>query len=66
MAREIVRKPPAPGAASAARVAREVERERHERILHDEMRTGLAPPDDLRTKDARVSSAAVNLKRLRR
>lgn len=45
------------------RVAREVERERHERELNDEMRAGLAPLDDWRTKDARENAAAANLRR---
>jgi hypothetical protein len=45
------------------RLEREVERERHERELHDEMRAGLAATDDLRAKDARENADAVNLKR---
>ncbi|MEH6434424.1 hypothetical protein [Massilia sp. DD77] len=45
------------------RIAREVERERHERHLHDEARAGLAPADDLRTKDARERPDTSNLKR---
>lgn len=44
-------------------VEREVERERHERALHDELRSGSAPPEDLRTKDAREHSGAVGLRR---
>jgi len=35
------------------RMAREIARERRERALHDELRAGLAPLDDLRSKDAR-------------
>ena len=38
------------------RVRREVERERHERLLHDEQRTGLAD-DEFRRTDARAYSA---------
>jgi hypothetical protein len=45
------------------RIEREVERERHERELNDELRAGLAPADDLRTKDAREHAGAVGLKR---
>lgn len=44
-------------------IAREVERERRERSLRDEERTGLAMDDELRTKDAREHVGAVNLKR---
>jgi hypothetical protein len=44
-------------------IAREVERERQERSLRDEERTGLAICDELRTKDAREHLGAVNLKR---
>lgn len=36
-----------------SRIAREIARERRERSLHDELRAGLAPLDDLRSKDAR-------------
>lgn len=42
---------------------REVERERHERALHDELRSGSVPPEDLRTKDAREHTGAVGLRR---
>jgi hypothetical protein len=34
------------------RLEREVERERHERTLHDEQRAGLAVDDEFRIKDA--------------
>lgn len=44
-------------------VEREVERERRERELHDELRSGSAPPEDLRTKDAREHTGAVGLRR---
>jgi hypothetical protein len=42
---------------------REVERERHERELHDELRSGTAPLDDLRTKDAREHTGAAGVRR---
>ena len=45
------------------RIAREIERERHERSLHDEARAGLLPADDLRTKDARERPDTSYLKR---
>ncbi|SFB88568.1 hypothetical protein [Massilia yuzhufengensis] len=45
------------------RVAREVERERHERALHDEARAGLATSEEFRTKDARERADTGNLKR---
>jgi hypothetical protein len=45
------------------RVRREVERERHERIQHDELRIGVAAADEFRTKDARESTNSTNLKR---
>lgn len=45
------------------RIAREVARERHERALHDELRAGLAPLDDLRTKDARARADTGNFLR---
>jgi hypothetical protein len=45
------------------RVEREVERERHERELHAELRTGVAIADEFRTKDARESMHSTNLKR---
>ncbi len=45
------------------RIAREVERERQERSLRDEERTGTAIGDELRTKDAREHVGAVNLRR---
>lgn len=51
--------------ASAARIAREIERERIERSQHDEARAGLAPPQDFRTKDARESADSGKLKRHR-
>ena len=39
---------------SAGRLEREVARERHERALHDEARSGLAPlEEEFRLKDAR-------------
>jgi hypothetical protein len=45
------------------RIEREVERERHERTLHDELRAGMSAADDLRTKDARENTGAAKLKR---
>jgi hypothetical protein len=50
-------------AASKARLDREVERERHERELHDEQRAGLAVDEEFRNKDAREQRGAVSLKR---
>ncbi|MFC5550352.1 hypothetical protein [Massilia aerilata] len=50
-------------AASKARLDREVERERHERELHDEQRAGLAVDEEFRNKDAREQRGAVNLRR---
>jgi len=45
------------------RMDREIARERRERALHDELRAGLAPLDDLRSKDARERADTCNLKR---
>jgi len=50
-------------AASKTRLDREVERERHERELHDEQRAGLAVDEEFRNKDAREQRGAVSLKR---
>jgi hypothetical protein len=50
-------------ASPARRIEREVERERHERLLNDDARTGLSPADDYRIKDARESTSSTNLKR---
>ena len=49
--------------APLGRVARELERERHERAQHDEARAHLSTPDDFRTKDARERDDSNNLKR---
>lgn len=49
--------------APLGRIAREIERERHERSLHDEARAGLATPEEFRTKDARERADTGNLKR---
>lgn len=46
-----------------ARMAREVERERHERARNDEQRTGLAVDEDFRIKDARENMGCVSVKR---
>ena len=48
------------------RLEREVERERHERVQHDEERAGLAADDEFRLKDAREHMGSVKLKRPRR
>jgi hypothetical protein len=45
------------------RIEREIERERHERVLHDEQRAGLAADEEFRNKDAREQRGAVSLKR---
>ena len=47
------------------RVQREVERERHERLLHDEQRAGLAVDDEFRLKDAREIMGSVKIRRAR-
>ncbi|MFC4931052.1 hypothetical protein [Massilia sp. GCM10023247] len=47
------------------RVDREVERERHERTLNDEARSGLALDDEFRLKDARESMNSAQLRRSR-
>ena len=45
------------------RLEREVERERHERLLHDEERAGLAVDDEFRLKDAREIMGSVKIRR---
>jgi hypothetical protein len=52
-----------PDASLNTRVEREVERERHERLLHDEQRAGIAADEEFRIKDAREQRGAVSLKR---
>jgi hypothetical protein len=52
-----------PNASLNASVERELERERHERQLHDEQRAGLAVDEQFRIKDAREQAGAVSLKR---
>jgi hypothetical protein len=52
-----------PHASPGARLEREIERERHERLLHDEQRTGLAVDEEFRIKDAREQAGAVSPKR---
>ena len=47
------------------RVDREVERERHERTLNDDARSGLAQGDEFRLKDARESMNSSDLRRTR-
>ena len=50
-------------ATERARLEREIERERHERLLHDEQRAGLSVDEQFRIKDAREQAGAVSLKR---
>jgi hypothetical protein len=45
------------------RLEREVERERRERLLHDEQRSGLTLDDEFRLKDAREHTGSVNIRR---
>jgi hypothetical protein len=52
-----------PDAALKARLEREVERERHERLLHDEQRAGFAADEEFRIKDAREQRGGVSLRR---
>jgi hypothetical protein len=52
-----------PNASLNTRLEREVERERHERLLNDEQRAGLAADEQFRIKDAREQAGAVCLKR---
>jgi hypothetical protein len=52
-----------PDASPRMRLEREIERERHERMLHDEQRAGLAGDEEFRNKDAREQRGAVSLKR---
>jgi hypothetical protein len=52
-----------PNASLDARLERELERERHERALHDEQRAGLAVDEDFRNKDARENMGLMNVKR---
>lgn len=47
------------------RLEREVERERQERVLHDEARAGLAVDDEFRSKDARENMGSVKIRRAR-
>lgn len=54
-----------PDVSLNARLVRELERERHERALHDEQRAGLAVDDVFRLKDARENTESVNLRRNR-
>lgn len=46
-----------------SRLAREVERERHERALHDDERAGLAVDGEFRLKDARENPEGACVKR---
>jgi hypothetical protein len=47
------------------RLEREVQRERQERVLHDEERAGLAVDDEFRLKDARENMGSVKIRRAR-
>ena len=47
------------------RLEREVQRERHERVLHDEERAGLAVDDEFRLKDARENMGSAKIRRAR-
>lgn len=49
--------------SAGGRVEREVERERHERVLNDEARAGLSVSEELRLKDARENASAANVRR---
>ncbi|WP_296952561.1 hypothetical protein [uncultured Massilia sp.] len=52
-----------PEVSLKARLERELERERRERLQHDECRAGLAADDEFRSKEARGHSDAFGLKR---
>jgi hypothetical protein len=52
-----------PHALPGTRLEREIERERHERELHDEQRAGIAADEEFRIKDAREQAGAVSRKR---
>jgi hypothetical protein len=52
-----------PDMETSQRVTRELERERHERALHDEQRAGLAVDEEFRLKDARENFGSANLRR---
>ncbi|SDF43454.1 hypothetical protein SAMN05428966_115131 [Massilia sp. PDC64] len=52
-----------PDVSLRERLEREVERERHERLLHDEERAGLAVDDEFRLKDARENMGSVKIRR---
>lgn len=52
------------GEGQAGRLEREIARERHERALHDEARSGLGSlEEEFRLKDARERADAGTLKR---
>jgi len=52
-----------PDLETTSRLTREVERERHERALHDEQRAGLAVDEEFRLKDARENFGSAKLRR---
>lgn len=54
-----------PDVALRERLEREVQRERHERLLHDEERAGLAVDDEFRLKDARENMGSAKIRRAR-
>ena len=54
-----------PDVSPRERLEREVDRERHERVLHDEERAGLAVDDEFRLKDARENNGSVKIRRVR-
>jgi hypothetical protein len=49
--------------ANGARIAREVEREREQRLKNDDLRAGIGSDDHLRAKDARENSGSSDLQR---
>lgn len=49
--------------ANGARIAREVEREREQRLKNDDLRAGIGSDEDLRAKDARENSSSSDLQR---
>jgi hypothetical protein len=58
----MIMKTTTPDVSMNERVRREIERERHERVLHDEQRTRLAD-DEFRLKDARENMGSAKIRR---
>jgi hypothetical protein len=56
---------PTPDTTSAARLAREVAREREERHKNDDAKSGSAADEEFRSKDARQSTSSSDLHRSR-